>query len=101
MWSERLQTTGHREKKAKIKNEPLPPLPSLLDVAQICEKHFKLLISYRGTKIGTNLMRQHFSNYIKGFPRASKFRKKLVTAPSLEEMKKELSNLKSYANRIA
>ena len=46
-------------------------------------------------------MRQHFSNYIKGFPRASKFRKKLVTAPSLEEMKKELSNLKLYANRIA
>ena len=90
-----------RQAKAKIKDNPLPPLPSLLDVAQICERHFKLLVSHRGTRIGTNLMRQHFSNYIRGFPKASEIRKKLVTAPSLKEMKKELNNFKSYANRIA
>ena len=90
-----------RQAKAKIKDNPSPPLPSLLDVARICERHFKLLISHRGTKIGTNLMRQHFSNYIRGFPKASEFRKKLVTASSLREMKKELNNFKSYAHRIA
>jgi tRNA-dihydrouridine synthase B len=85
---------------AKIKNETSPPPPSLLDVAKTCERHFKLLISHRGSKVGTNLMRQHFSNYIKGFPKASTYRQRLVTAPTLKDMKKELYYFKSYANEI-
>ena len=86
-----------KEAKAKFNNKPIPPAPSLSEVARVCERHFNLLLEHRGSKIGTNLMRQHFSNYIKGFPRASKFRQKLVTAPNLVEMKKELSNFKSYS----
>ena len=71
-----------------------------MDVAEICEKHFKLLLKHKGNKIATNLMRQHFSNYIKGFPGASKFRQKLVTASNLIEMKDELSSFKSFANNF-
>ena len=41
-------------------------------------------------------MRQHFSNYIKGFPGASTFRQRLVTSPDLETMKNELSELKKF-----
>ena len=89
-----------KQAKAMLNNEEEPQPPSLLDVAKTCEKHFHLLLEHRGNKIGTNLMRQHFSNYIKGFPGASSFRQKLVTAPNLKDMKKELNYFKSYARNI-
>ena len=89
-----------KQAKAKFNNEPIPSPPSLFEVAKVCERHFNLLLDHRGTKIGTNLMRQHFSNYIKGFPNASNFRQKLVTAPNLIKMKKELSNFKSYSRHL-
>ena len=53
----------------------------------MCIRHFDLLLENRGERTGTNLMRKHFSNYIKGFPGASIFRQKLVTAPGLAEMR--------------
>jgi tRNA-dihydrouridine synthase len=37
------------------------------------------------------MMRKHFSNYIKGFPGASSFRQRLVTAPDLSSMKDALN----------
>ncbi len=89
-----------KQAKAKLNNEPIPPPPSLFEVAKICERHFQLLLEHRGLKIGTNLMRQHFSNYIKGFPGASRFRQKLVTAQNLDQMKEELFNFKSYVNNL-
>ena len=57
-------------------------------------KTFKIIINDKGTKVGTNLMRQHFSNYIKGFSGASAFRQRLVTSPNLKAMKNELSRTK-------
>ena len=55
-----------------------------------CSRHFELLLKNRGEITGSNMMRKHFSNYIKGFPGASKFRQSLVTAPDLNSMKKAL-----------
>ena len=76
-----------REAKARLEGQPIPSPPSLLDIANMCIRHFDLLLENRGERTGTNLMRKHFSNYIKGFPGASIFRQKLVTAPSLAEMR--------------
>ena len=76
-----------REAKARFEGQPIPSPPSLLDIANMCIRHFDLLLENRGERTGTNLMRKHFSNYIKGFPGASIFRQKLVTAPGLAEMR--------------
>ena len=76
-----------REAKARLEGQPIPSPPSLLDIANMCIRHFDLLLENRGERTGTNLMRKHFSNYIKGFPGASIFRQKLVTAPGLAEMR--------------
>ena len=78
--------------KAGLKSDPIPPPPTLLEICNLCEKHLKLLLNDKGTKVGTNLMRQHFSNYIKGFSGASAFRQRLVTSPNLKAMENELSN---------
>jgi tRNA-dihydrouridine synthase B len=89
-----------RDAKARLNGEPNPPSPSLIDIANMCSRHFDLLLENRGERIGTNLMRKHFSNYIKGFPGASAFRQKLVTAPGLPEMRSALSEFIEVAQKV-
>ena len=83
-----------REAKARLQGKPTPASPSLLDIANMCQRHFDLLLLNRGERTGTNLMRKHFSNYIKGFPGAASFRQRLVTAPGLPEMKTALNEFR-------
>ena len=61
---------------------------------------FNLLLKSRGGIAGTNLMRRHFSNYIKGFHGASIVRQKLVTALNQNSMRKELSDFRKKAEDL-
>ena len=76
---------------AALKGEHQPPPPSLNEIAMTCSRHFDLLLENRGEKTGSNMMRKHFSNYVKGFPGASSFRQRLVTAPDLDSMRDALN----------
>ena len=89
-----------REAKARFNGEPNPAAPSLLDISNMCSRHFDLLLKNRGERTGSNLMRKHFSNYIKGFPGASIFRQKLVTAPGLAEMQSALNEFMEAAQKV-
>ena len=80
-------------------NLPYTP-PSLVDLVNTCEIHLNLLIENRGEIVGSNLMRKHFSGYIKGFPGASQYRKSLVTASTINIMKNELLKFKAYAQNF-
>ncbi len=75
-----------------------PKKTSLVSIASMCKEHFKLLVNDKGSSTGMNLMRKHFSNYLKGFPKASIFRQKLVTAYSYENMISELKVFEDYAH---
>ena len=44
-------------------------------------------------------MRKHFANYIKGFPGASNYRKKLITATDVDSMHFELNQFLLYAEK--
>ena len=88
-----------RDAKAKLNGEPNPLPPSLFDIANMCSRHFDLLLENRGERTGTNMMRKHFSNYIKGFPGAAGFRQKLVTAPDLTAMRNALQEFKAVAKK--
>ena len=79
-----------KEAIAALDSSPPPPSPSLHEIAMTCSRHFNLLLQDKGDRVGSNLMKKHFSNYIKGFPGASTFRKNLVTAPNLDSMRKAL-----------
>lgn len=89
-----------REAKSKLAGAPAIEPPSLSDIANMCERHFNLLLENRGERTGTNLMRKHFSNYIKGFPGAANFRQRLVTSPSLTEMRKALNEFQYNVKKI-
>jgi len=86
-----------REALAKYLGEPIPNRPSITEIANMCQHHLNLIVKYHGESIGTNLMRKHFSNYVKKFPGASKIRYRLVTAPTLEDMEIELESFKENA----
>lgn len=86
-----------REMSAKLKGENVLPRPSISEIADMCENHLNLIVKYHGPSIGTNLMRKHFSSYVKKFPGASKIRYKLVTAPDLEDMRHELKHFQDRA----
>ncbi len=87
-----------QEAKKLFNNKNYSNSPPLTEIAKTCKEHFKLLVKSRGESIGMNLMRKHFSNYLKGFPGAAKFRQKLVTATNFEIMKKELTIFEQYAS---
>ena len=74
-----------------------PKTTSLVSIASMCKEHFRLLVNDKGNSTGMNLMRKHFSNYLKGFPKASIFRQKLVTADSYKNMVLELKAFENYA----
>jgi tRNA-dihydrouridine synthase B len=85
--------------KAHLEGRPVPASPSLLDISNTCRRHFDLLLENRGERTGINLMRKHFSNYIKGFPGAAALRKVLVTAPGLHEMERALDQFAAVAQK--
>ncbi|MBH09305.1 MAG: tRNA dihydrouridine synthase DusB [Candidatus Marinimicrobia bacterium] len=85
--------------KARLAGQQIPLQPSLLDIAEMCKRHFDLMLINRGEKTGFNLMKKHFSNYIKGFPGAAAFRKTLVTSSELPEMRKALDRFTIEARK--
>jgi len=89
-----------KEAKAILNNEKLPEPCTIRDRVEMCNEHFRLILSDRGEVWGMNLMRKHFGWYIKGFPEASKFREKLVRANSINEMKLELNKLKKLCDNL-
>ena len=86
-----------REAKKFFNNKSYSDSPQLIEISKTCNEHFNLLINSRSQSIGMNLMRKHFSNYLKGFPGAAKFRQKLVTARNFEIMKNELKFFEKFA----
>ena len=74
--------------------------PTLADLVNTCELHLDLLIENKGETVGSNLMRKHFSGYIKGFPGAARYRQSLVTAPTIKVMKNELIKFRTYAQKF-
>ena len=89
-----------RQALAAMHGKDSPPSPSLVEIATTCERHFNLLLKSRGGIAGTNLMRRHFSNYIKGFHGASIVRQKLVTALNQNSMRKELNDFRKKAEDL-
>ncbi len=82
-----------RELNAGLKNELIPPPPTLAEQIAMCRRHLDLLVNSRGEHIGSNLMRKHFGWYLKGFPGASAVRQSLVTASDIQTMQKLLASI--------
>lgn len=65
--------------------EHLPP-PTVLERVDVCKKHLRQSVSWKGDIVGILEMRRHYANYLKGLPHIKEFRQQLVTYKTLAEI---------------
>jgi len=81
-----------------LKNGTCPPKPSPEEKIEMALYHLNLAVKYRGEKRGVLEMRKHTAWYIKGLPSARKFRTRLNSVNTKEEM---TSLLKEFKNKFS
>jgi tRNA-dihydrouridine synthase B len=74
------------EVKHYLKHGKPPVPPTLEEKLDVCRRHIKMSIDWKGEKTGLFEMRRHYCNYFKSIPNFKPFRMRLVTASSLEEV---------------
>ena len=67
---------------------------NIMDIVDICEKHFILLKKYKEERVCLNLTKKHFSWYLKGFNNASEWRKKFLKSKSIDDVVIALDEMK-------
>ncbi|HTQ26521.1 MAG TPA: tRNA dihydrouridine synthase DusB [Puia sp.] len=72
--------------------EHLPP-PVMDQRIEVIRQHLYRALEWKGPVLGILEMRQHYSNYLKGFPHIKEFRNQLVQKNSLEEIEEVLTEL--------
>ena len=77
-------------------SETLPPAPSIKERIKIVKEHLDLSIKWKGSKLGILEMRRHYTNYFKGYSGIKKYRIKLVTSDSVNEIHEVLSEIDNH-----
>src|SRR4051794_20939447 len=86
-----------KEIKHYLQTGELLPSPTLEERVSVSKKHLRKSVEWKGTVVGINEMRRHYSNYLKGLPDIKQYRNKLVTLKTLEEVEEVLDEvLKHY-----
>lgn len=62
------------------------PKPTLQNRVEVCRTHLLKSVEWKGEKLGTLEMRNHYANYFRGIPNFKETRTKLVTLPKLSEL---------------
>lgn len=83
-----------REIKQYIANGQLLAPPTLEERVEVCRKHLRKSLEWKGPIVGINEMRRHYANYLKGLPNIKEFRNRLVTVTTLEEVEGVLDEVK-------
>lgn len=75
-----------REIKHYLQTQTNLPSPTLDERIEVCRKHLKKSVEWKGDIVGINEMRRHYTNYLKGLPGIKEYRYKLVTLTSPAEV---------------
>jgi nifR3 family TIM-barrel protein len=62
------------------------PVPTLVERANACRRHFEFSVKWKGDKAGVFEMRRHYSNYFKGLENFKEERSALVLAADPKEI---------------
>jgi tRNA-dihydrouridine synthase B len=73
----------------------LLPSPSIEDRVDVCKKHLRKSVEWKGPIVGINEMRRHYANYLKGLPGIKDYRNRLVTLKEMEEVESVLDEVKA------
>jgi len=80
-----------------VKTGELLPPPSIEERVEVCRKHLKRSVEWKGNIVGINEMRRHYANYLKGLPNIKEYRGKLVTLKDINEIYAVLNDIeKNY-----
>ena len=71
----------------------LPEAIRLIDRVRHCHHHLLMEVAERGEYHGTNYIKKHLSWYLKGFPGAAAYRKRLYRHMQFPEMDAEISQI--------
>ena len=67
--------------------------PTIEERVEVCKKHLRRSVEWKGPVVGINEMRRHYANYLKGMPNIKEFRGKLVTLKEREEIETVLDEI--------
>jgi tRNA-dihydrouridine synthase B len=69
--------------------------PSIEDRVDVCKKHLRKSVEWKGPIVGINEMRRHYANYLKGLPGIKDYRNRLVTLKEMEEVESVLDEVEA------
>ncbi len=75
-----------REIKHFVATGEILPSPTLTERIEVCKKHLRKSVEWKGPKVGIFEMRRHYTNYLKGLPGIKEYRGRLVTLMLPEEI---------------
>lgn len=82
-----------REIRHYLETQTHLPSPTLEERIEVCRKHLKKSVEWKGDIVGINEMRRHYTNYLKGLPGIKEYRYKLVTLTSPEAVDEVLQEI--------
>ncbi len=68
-----------REIKHYLATGEILAVPTLAERIEVCKKHLRKSVEWKGPKVGIFEMRRHYTNYLKGLPGIKEYRGRLVT----------------------
>ncbi len=82
-----------REIKHFMTTGEMLPFPTVEERIEVCKKHLRKSVEWKGPKVGIFEMRRHYANYLKGLPGIKEFRARLVTLMLSEEIEAVLDEV--------
>ncbi len=75
-----------RDIKHYFKTGELLPIPDIQERVAVVKKHLRFSLEWKGTRVGINEMRRHYTAYFKGIPDFKPFRSQLVHIDEVDRL---------------
>ena len=85
-----------REIKHYLQTQTMLPSPTLEERIEVCRKHLRKSLEWKGPKVGIFEMRRHYTNYLKGLPGIKDYRLKLVTLSEESAINEVLDEISAH-----
>jgi len=89
-----------REIKAALEGSPIPPRPSLKEIADTAEHHVLLAAELKGERLACLEARRHFAWYLRGIKNAAIWRRMIVETETLADIKRIANDLRLNAGMV-
>lgn len=77
-----------QQAKAALAGKPIPPLPPLKERCQTAMEQFYMAKEHKGEKIACLEARRHYALYLKGVPRAGRWKSEVCKVETMEDLER-------------